>query len=105
MNNIWKSINMLQLVDRGHLRYEDKIADHWPEFGANGKAELTVADLMRHEAGLAQLNVPIRKEQLLREEIKSNQVGAVIEREAPDFVGNYRREYHGITRDGFLKIS
>lgn len=44
-----EAIAMASLVGKGLLRYEAKITDYWPEFGANGKGELTVAELMRHK--------------------------------------------------------
>jgi CubicO group peptidase (beta-lactamase class C family) len=43
---------LLVLADRGMLRLDDRVADHWPEFGANGKREITVAQLGAHAAGL-----------------------------------------------------
>jgi CubicO group peptidase (beta-lactamase class C family) len=43
---------LLGLADRGALRLTDRVADHWPEFGANGKGEITVAQLGAHAAGL-----------------------------------------------------
>ena len=45
-----------RLVDRGLIDYEAPVAEYWPEFGANGKSAITVRDLMRHRAGLSQLN-------------------------------------------------
>ena len=45
-----------RLADRGLIDYDDPVAAYWPEFGANGKAEITVRDVMRHRAGLSQLN-------------------------------------------------
>jgi CubicO group peptidase (beta-lactamase class C family) len=45
-----------RLVDRGLLDYDVPVAEFWPEFGANGKADITVRDVMRHRAGLSQLN-------------------------------------------------
>ncbi len=94
-----EAIAMASLVDKGLLRYEAKIAEYWPEFAANGKAELTVADLMRHEAGLAAFKTSIPPEDLLTENLKLNRVGAVIEAHPPAFrrVGS-RREYHAVTR-------
>lgn len=44
-----------RLVDRGLIDYEAPVADYWKEFGANGKANLTVRDVMRHAAGLSGL--------------------------------------------------
>src|SRR6185503_20182693 len=42
------------LVDRGHLRYTDRIVDHWPEFARGGgeRAAVTVRQLMMMRAGL-----------------------------------------------------
>jgi CubicO group peptidase (beta-lactamase class C family) len=45
-----------RLVDRGLIDYEAPVAQYWPEFGANGKADITVREVMRHSAGLSQLN-------------------------------------------------
>src|SRR5947209_14257788 len=45
-----------RLVDRGLIDYEVPVAEYWPAFGANGKSAVTVRDLMRHRAGLSQLN-------------------------------------------------
>ena len=95
-----EAIAIASLVDRGLLTYSDRIAQHWPEFAAQGKADLTVADLMRHEAGLATFNESLDPADLLRENIKQNKVGVVIERQTARFPtgqGN-RREYHSITR-------
>jgi CubicO group peptidase (beta-lactamase class C family) len=45
-----------RLADRGLIDYDAPVADYWPAFAANGKAGLTVRELMRHRAGLSQLN-------------------------------------------------
>ncbi|HET7667618.1 MAG TPA: serine hydrolase domain-containing protein [Mycobacterium sp.] len=45
-----------RLADRGLIDYDAPVAEYWPEFGANGKANITVRDAMRHRAGLSQLN-------------------------------------------------
>jgi len=44
-----------RLVDRGLLSYDVPVTQFWPEFGANGKAKLTVRDIMAHRAGLSRL--------------------------------------------------
>jgi CubicO group peptidase (beta-lactamase class C family) len=45
------------LVDRGLIDYEDRVAKHWPEFAQAGKEEITVRQLLCHQAGL----YPLRK--------------------------------------------
>ncbi len=44
-----------RLADRGLLTYDDPVAEHWPEFAANGKANITVRDVLRHRSGLSHL--------------------------------------------------
>jgi CubicO group peptidase (beta-lactamase class C family) len=39
-------------VDRDLLDYDDRVADHWPEFAQNGKDAITVRQVLCHEAGL-----------------------------------------------------
>jgi len=95
-----EAIAIASLVGRGLLDYKAKIVDYWPEFGANGKGELTIADLMRHEGGLAAFNTSLDPEDLFTENIKQNSVGKVIEDHPARFrKGNgSKREYHAITR-------
>jgi len=102
------SIAIAMQVDRGLLSYSDKVSRHWPEFGQYGKEAITVADVMRHEAGLNVLHKPLPKTAALRPNLKDNVVGKVIEETKPDFpeVANpdgskSRRGYHYVTR-GFI---
>ena len=44
-----------RLADRGLLSYDDPVAEYWPEFAANGKADITVRDVLRHRSGLSHL--------------------------------------------------
>src|ERR687893_53811 len=41
-----------RLADRGELDYDEPVASYWPEFGAGGKARVTVRDMLTHRAGL-----------------------------------------------------
>ena len=45
-----------RLADRGLIDYDAPVAEYWPEFGVNGKADITVREMMAHRAGLSQLN-------------------------------------------------
>lgn len=78
---------------------------HWPEFGAAGKSSLRVCDVLRHEAGLVYLDATVMFADMLPSGVKSNAIGAVIERQAPHFPPaseNTRREYHSATRGWIL---
>ena len=39
-------------ADRGHIDYDARVADYWPEFAQAGKDAITVRHLLCHEAGL-----------------------------------------------------
>ena len=50
-----KAVMMLLIatcVERGLLDYERPVAGYWPTFGQAGKAQVTVGQLMSHQAGL-----------------------------------------------------
>ncbi|MEI7543765.1 MAG: serine hydrolase domain-containing protein [Mycobacteriaceae bacterium] len=53
-----------RLADRGLIDYDAPVAEYWPDFGANGKAKITVRDAMRHRAGLSNLR-GVRRRELL----------------------------------------
>ncbi|MGB5325749.1 MAG: serine hydrolase domain-containing protein, partial [Pseudomonadales bacterium] len=95
-----EAIAMAWLVSKGLISYDAKITQYWPEFGANGKDGLTVADLMRHEAGLANFQTSIDLEDLFTENIKRNAIGSIIEAHAQSYDedSGSKREYHALTR-------
>jgi CubicO group peptidase (beta-lactamase class C family) len=53
-----------RLVDRGLLEYDTPVSEYWPEFGANGKSDITVRDVLRHRSGLSHLK-GVTKDDLL----------------------------------------
>ena len=53
------AILLAKMVEEGKLSYTDPICKYWPEFAQNGKKNLTLADLMRHEGGMSKLSVPL----------------------------------------------
>ena len=42
---------MAWLYGQGLIDYSARVTEYWPAFGGNGKQDLTVADVMRHEGG------------------------------------------------------
>jgi CubicO group peptidase (beta-lactamase class C family) len=55
---------MLMLVDRGALDLSAPVARYWPEFGAAGKADVRVADIVSHTAGLPGVVEPVAVDDL-----------------------------------------
>ncbi len=80
-----------RLADRGGLDYDRPVAEYWPEFAANGKAGITVRDMMRHRAGLSQLN-GISRDELLNHELMEERIAA-----APVSWLHGRPAYHALT--------
>jgi CubicO group peptidase (beta-lactamase class C family) len=56
--NVWSSTKGISataaaiLVERGVFGYDDKVASLWPEFTQGGKENVTVAQVLSHQAGL-----------------------------------------------------
>jgi CubicO group peptidase (beta-lactamase class C family) len=42
-----------KLIEKGLLDPDEKVSRYWPEFGVNGKENISVAMIMRHRAGLS----------------------------------------------------
>jgi len=91
------AIALAWLYDQGLLDYDAKIAEYWPQFGQNGKEDITVADLMRHEAGLPAAG-PVPVEDCLPESIQQNKVGTMLESEEAKWAVEGKRAYHAFSR-------
>lgn len=51
---------------RGSLQYSDLVTKHWPKFAKEDptKATITIADLLRHDSGLACFGTPAQHQYL-----------------------------------------
>lgn len=101
--NVWsttKGVTALAvalLVDRGQLAYEDKVARHWPEFAQSGKGDVTVAQLLSHQAGLPGFAEPTTVEDFY----DWARVTTRLARQAPLWAPGTKNSYHAMTY-GFL---
>ncbi|MWB99369.1 serine hydrolase domain-containing protein [Agromyces seonyuensis] len=65
LTNVWSisktvsALAALVLVDRGELDLDAPVARYWPEFGAAGKSEVTVRQLLSHRSGVSGWAQPI----------------------------------------------
>jgi len=70
ITNVWSStktvtsLAALMLADRGELDVDAPVAKYWPEFGARGKQDILVRQLMSHSSGVSGLDQPARVEDL-----------------------------------------
>ena len=39
-------------MEKGLLKYEERVSTYWPEFSSNGKEDITIGMLMSHQAGI-----------------------------------------------------
>jgi CubicO group peptidase (beta-lactamase class C family) len=86
------------MVDRGRLAYDDRVAQHWPEFAQAGKDRITVRQVLAHQSGLYHIRQMIdRAERMLDWDYMIH----AIERAAPIHEPGARTGYHGLTF-GFL---
>ena len=46
------------LIDQDRIGYDQLVSTIWPEFAQNGKGELTIGQLMSHQAGLSGITNP-----------------------------------------------
>lgn len=46
------------LVERGALAFTDRVAEHLPGYEANGKGDITIVQLLTHQAGYPNADVP-----------------------------------------------
>ena len=52
------AICLAMLADKGLIDYNEKVSHYWPEFGQNGKEEITVKQLVSLQGGVALLSKP-----------------------------------------------
>jgi CubicO group peptidase (beta-lactamase class C family) len=58
------ALTALLVADRGELDFDAPVARYWPEFAANGKADVKVSHLMSHSSGLSGWKEKISAEDL-----------------------------------------
>lgn len=62
---------LLMLTCQGKLNLNEKVTTYWPEFGQNGKEDITVMELIDHSVGVAGIAPPIKLEMLQHEDSKA----------------------------------
>ncbi len=70
ITNVWSTtktmtfLTALTLVEQGKLDLYAPVAEYWPEFAANGKADIPVRMLFGHTSGVAAWDQPIEVEDI-----------------------------------------
>ncbi len=86
------------MADRGLIDYDAYVAEYWPEFAQQGKEEITVRQVLTHQAGLYHIR------HMIDEASRMSDWGYMVdalERAEPIHVPGERTAYHGLTY-GFM---
>lgn len=96
VNSTTKGLSAMTLAvanARGWLDYDAPVARYWPEFARNGKAALTVRQLLGHEAGLVLLDETLTLDTLR----DLDAVSRILARQTPAWPPGTRHGYHTLT--------
>ncbi len=97
--NVWSStktvtsLAALMLVDRGLITADDRVADHWPEFAANGKHDVRIRHLLTHSSGVSGWEQPVVPEDILDWDSST----AALAAQAPWWEPGTASGYHALT--------
>jgi CubicO group peptidase (beta-lactamase class C family) len=91
------ALTALVLADRGLIDFDAPVAKYWPEFAANGKANIKVSHLMSHSAGLSGWKEKIKKQDLYDWEKMTSLLAA----QSPFWEPGTAPGYHALTQ-GYL---
>lgn len=101
--NVWSStktataVAVARCVDAGLIAYDQPVAEVWPEFAQGGKAAVTIAQVMSHQAGLPGFVAPTTLDDFYDWDL----VAARLAAQAPVFEPGTLSSYHAATY-GFL---
>ena len=87
------SIALAHAHSRGLFDYDEKVSTYWPEFSANGKEDITVRQLLSHQAGLSAIDAKMDLNTLADPDL----VAAALAAQAPAWAPGTKHGYHGIS--------
>jgi len=78
---------------RGWIDYDARVAMYWPEFAQNGKEQLTVRQLLAHQAGLFAFDEPVDRAVIA----DLDKLAGIMARQRPAWPPGERQAYHAIS--------
>ena len=78
---------------RGWLDHEERVSKYWPEFAQNAKGDITVRQLLAHQAGLFAFDEPVERSVVA----DLDRLAPVLARKKPAWEPGTRQAYHAIT--------
>jgi CubicO group peptidase (beta-lactamase class C family) len=82
ITNVWSTtktvtnLAALMLIDRGLLDAYAPVADHWPEFAANGKAQIELRHILSHTSGVSGWDAPFEVSDMYDWEMSTQRLAA-----------------------------
>jgi CubicO group peptidase (beta-lactamase class C family) len=99
MPNVWSTTKgvaalcFAMLVDRGQAAYDAPVSRYWPAFAAHGKGDITIAQLLSHQAGLCGFATPAVLSDYLEQEAAEERLAA----QAPFWPPGSQSGYHALS--------
>jgi CubicO group peptidase (beta-lactamase class C family) len=84
---------MALAASRGLFSYDEPVSSYWPEFAQNGKAGITVRQLLAHQAGLSGIDAPLNARALA----DLDGLASVLAEQKPAWEPGTRQGYHALT--------
>src|SRR5262245_54271472 len=84
----------LVLADRGGINLDAPVTRYWPEFGAEGKGEIVVRQLLGHTSGVSGWTTPMT----YRDLYDAPRAAALLAAQAPFWKPGRTSGYHGYTQ-------
>src|SRR5688572_9531844 len=78
---------------RGWLDYDERVVRYWPEFAQHGKGQITVRQLLAHQAGLFAIDEPVDRSVVA----DPDRLAVVLARQKPAWEPGTRQGYHALT--------
>jgi CubicO group peptidase (beta-lactamase class C family) len=78
---------------RGLFDYDDQISKYWPEFAQHEKSNITIRQLLAHQAGLYALDTHVD----IKTESDLDNLAIILARQKPEWKPGTRQAYHAIT--------
>ena len=87
------SMTLALAHSRGWLDFDERVTKYWPEFGQNGKEDITVRQLLAHHAGLFAFDETVTKETVA----DLDSLAEALARQKPAWEPGTRQAYHAIS--------
>ncbi len=87
------ALTLAHAHSRDLFEWDAPISDYWPEFAQAGKGEISVRQLLAHQAGLSAIDEPLDAAILS----DFDRLATILARQAPSWVPGARHGYHAIS--------